>query len=99
MNETQSFDTITCAVLENYTAHPPATEDAWYGPWTAILTTLFPPTRGFIVNPHRRLPDGSESHIPIIEVVKLSTSPLTFRTVLVVEVKKLPESQHWQSGI
>jgi hypothetical protein len=68
------FDAITRTVLEYYTAHPPATEDVWYGPWTTILTT----------------PDL------VIEVVKLSTAPLAFRIVLIVEIKN---SQPWQSGI
>jgi hypothetical protein len=92
------FDVITRTVLEHYTVHPPATEDVWYGPWTTILTTLFPSTQGYIVTPQRRLPDDPESYIPdlIIEVVKLIPSPLTFRTVLVVKVKN---TQHWQSGI
>jgi hypothetical protein len=92
------FDIITRTVLEYYTAHPPATKDVWYGPWTTILTTLFPSTQGYLVAPQRRPPDDSESHIPdfIIEVVKLSTPPLTFRCVLIVEVKN---SQHWQTGI
>jgi hypothetical protein len=26
------FDAITRTALEYYTAHPPATEDVWYGP-------------------------------------------------------------------
>ena len=45
-----------------------------------------------------RLPDDPETHIPdfIIEVVKLSTGPLTFRTVLILKIKN---SQHWQSRI
>ena len=62
---------ITRTVLEYYTAHPPATEDVWYSPWTTILTTLFPSTQGYIVTPQRRLPDDPESHIPdfVIEVV------------------------------
>jgi hypothetical protein len=91
------FDVITRTVLEYYTAHAPATEDVWYGPWTTILTTFFPSTQGYIVTPQRRPPDDPESHIPdfIIEVAKLSsTAPLTFRTVLIVKVKN---SQHWQS--
>jgi len=92
------FDITIRSVLEYYTIHPPSTEDAWYGPWTTILTTLFPSTEGYIITPKRRLPDDSESHIPdfIIEVVKLSAPPLTFRTVLIVDFKN---SQHWQSGI
>lgn len=68
-----------------------------YGPWTTILTTLFPDDQGFIVTPQRRIPEDSESHIPdfVIEVVKLTSPPITFRTVLIVEVKN---SQHWPGG-
>ncbi|TFK25314.1 hypothetical protein FA15DRAFT_693915 [Coprinopsis marcescibilis] len=68
----------------NYTAHPPRTEDAWYGPWTTILTSLFPPTQGYLVSPQQRLPADDQDGIPdfIFEVVKLSTAPLTFRTNL-----------------
>jgi hypothetical protein len=48
-----------------------------------------------VVNPHRR-PSGN-SHIPAIEILKLtSSSPVTFRTVLVVEVKN---TNQWQTGI
>jgi len=93
------FDIMTRAVLEYYTAHPPATEDAWYGPWTTILTTLFPSSQGYLVTPQRRLPDDTQSDFRdlIIEVVKLSMSPLTFRrSVLIVKVRN---TQHWQSGI
>lgn len=92
------FDTTTRSVLEYYTAHPPPTEDAWYGPWTTILTTLFPSTQGYVITPQRRIPDDSESHIPdlVIEVVKLSAPPLIFRTVLIVEVKN---TQHWLKGV
>ena len=84
-----TFDVLTRTILEHYTAHPPTTEDVWYGPWTSILTTLFPTTQGYMVTPQRRLSDDSESHIPdfIIEVARLSTPPLTLRTVLVVEIK------------
>lgn len=91
------FDAMTRTLLECYTKRSPATEDEWYGPWTAILTTLFPPTQGYFVTPHRRPPYDAESHIPglTIEVVKLSTS-LTLRCVLIVKVKN---SQHWQAGI
>ena len=93
-----SFDVVTRTVLEYYTMHPPATKDVWYGPWNTILTSLFPSTEGYIVTPQRHPPDDSDSHIPdfIIQVVKLSTAPLIFRTVLIVEIKN---SQRWESGI
>jgi len=52
-----------------------------------------------MVAPQQRLP-LEDAHLPIpdffIEVVKLSTAPLTFRTVLIVEIKN---TQYWQSGI
>jgi hypothetical protein len=82
------FDAITRTVLdEHYTAHPPAIEesDVWYGPWTTMLTTLFPSTQGYrrrcgvtmLVTPQRRLTEDPESHIPdfVIVVVELSMPP------------------------
>lgn len=60
------------------------------------LTTLYPSTQGYIITPQRRLPD--DPHIPdfVIEVVKLSTLPLTFRNVLIVKIKnsQLLEVRH-----
>ncbi len=94
-----ALDAIIRAVLEHYTAQPPRTEDAWYGPWNYILTVLFPAAQGYIVTPQHRLPrvdDQSLIQDFVIEVVKLSMPPLTFRTVLIVEIKN---TQHWQSGI
>jgi hypothetical protein len=91
------FDVMTRTVLEHYTAHPPAIEDFWFGPWTAILTTVFPTSQEYIVTPQRRVQEDPESYIPdfIIEVAKMSTAPaLTFRTVLVLQVKN---TQRWQS--
>jgi hypothetical protein len=92
------FDIVTRTILQHYTINPPSTEDHWYGPWTSILTTLFPTSQGYIVTPQRRIPEDSESHIPdfVIEVVRLISSPIQFRTVLIVEVKN---SQHWEAGI
>ena len=74
------FDIVTRTVLQHYTVNPPSTEDHWYGPWTSILTTLFPTPQGYIVTPQRRIPEDSESHIPdfIIEVVRLISSPIQF---------------------
>jgi len=34
-----SFDITARTLLQYYTDHPPRTEDVWYGPWNAILTT------------------------------------------------------------
>jgi len=92
------LDAITRAVLEKYTTRPPPREDAWYGPWTTILTSLFPSSQGYLVNPQQRLPSDAHTYIPevIIEVIRLSTPPLTFRTVLIVKFKN---TQHWPSGI
>lgn len=69
-----------------------------YGPWNSMLTVLFPDDQGFIITPQRRIPEDSQSHIPdfVIEVVKLTSPPLTFRTVLIVEIKN---SQHWPGRI
>src|SRR5712671_242121 len=92
------LDAITRTILEHYTAQPPRTEDAWYGPWTTILTSFFPPTHGYLVTPQQRLLNDDQSHIPdfIIEVVKISTPPLVFRTILIVKIKN---TQHWPNGI
>jgi hypothetical protein len=93
-----TFDVVTRTVLEYYTTNPSVTEDVWYGPRNTILTTLFPSAQGYIVTPQRHLPDDPESHIPdfIIKVVKMSTAPCIFRSVLIVEIKN---SQHWEFGI
>jgi len=93
------LDGIVRAVLEKYTAEPPDTEDFWYAPWNHILMTLFPAARGYLVRPQHRLPlVDNHHHTPafVIEVVKMSTPPLTFRTVLIVEIKN---TYHWPSGI
>ena len=58
------LDAVTRAILEHYTAQPPRTEDAWYGPWTAILTSLFPITHGYLVTPQQCLPIDDQNHIP-----------------------------------
>ena len=72
-----AFDEITRAVFKHYTDNPPRSEDAWYDPWTSILTTLFPSAQGYIVTPQQRLPLETSRHIPdfVIEVVKLSMPP------------------------
>jgi len=96
-----AFGAIIRAVLEEYTAFPPETQDAWYGPWISILTTLFPSVQGYIVTPKRSGSlEGDQSHIPdvVIEVAKLkwSTPPPIHRTVLIVKIRN---SQHWQSEL
>ena len=104
-----SFGPTALGVLEHYTSHTPSTEYAWfvvywqipilclhrYGPWNSMLTVLFPDDQGFIITPQRRVPEDSQSHIPdfVIEVVKLTSRPLAFRTVLI------RNSQYWPGGI
>lgn len=47
------FDKTTCAVLDYYTnKHAPYVPEGYYGPWIAILTSLFPPSNGYIVYPY-----------------------------------------------
>ncbi|KAK2465585.1 hypothetical protein APHAL10511_002477 [Amanita phalloides] len=73
-------------------------ESVWYGPWTTILTTLFPATDGFQVAPQRKLVDN-ESTTPdyIIEVSKVTAhGGLDFQGVLIVGIKN---SQHWPDGV
>ncbi|KAF8476381.1 hypothetical protein DFH94DRAFT_109872 [Russula ochroleuca] len=90
------FDPFTRALLEQHTTCTPLLPDDWYGPWTSILTTLFPPPQGYVVNPRKRheLEDGSLSDL-IFDIFKV-TFPLTFRTLLIVEIKG---SHHWDHGI
>lgn len=93
------LDLVTRTVLEHYTKNPPATEDVWYGPWIAILTSLFPVTQGYLITPRHRIPDdGGEGRLPdlVLEVVRLTTPPFALRTVLIVKVRN---SQHWRTGI
>jgi hypothetical protein len=96
-----AFGAIIRAVLEEYTAFPPETQDAWYGPWISILTTLFPSVQGYVVTPQHRLTlEDDQSHIRdfVIEVVKLNLSapPLMFRTVLIVKIRN---TQHGHSEL
>jgi hypothetical protein len=48
--------------------------------------------------PHRRLRDDSETSVPdsIIEVVKVSSNPLTLRTILIAEIQN---TKYWEWGI
>ena len=49
------FDPFIRDLIERYTENPQeAIGDGWFGPWNAILTTLFPSAQGYIVTPHRR---------------------------------------------
>ena len=71
--------------MERYTENPQeAIGDGWFGPWTAILTTLFPSAQHYIVTPHLR-PLDPDSHL-IIEVVKMTTAPITLRSVLIIAI-------------
>ena len=87
------FDITTRTLLQYYTDNPPRTQDVWYGPWNTILTTLFPPSQGYVVTPQRRIAE----RIPdfLFEVAKISTPPLILRTVLIVKFKNSPL---WESG-
>jgi len=90
------FDITTRTLLEYYTNHPPRTVDIWYGPWNTILTTLFPSSKGYVVIPQRHKAEISQINKfdSFLEVAKLSTPPVTLRTVLIVEFKN---SQYWDS--
>ena len=72
----------------------------WYGPWTTILTTLFPATDGFVVNPQLKVvdDDDDESTIPdfVIQVSKFAQpGVLNSQIVLVAEIKN---SHQWPEG-
>lgn len=93
------FDPAIIALLEHYSNNRPPTEDAWYGPWNSILTTLFPSSQNYVVVPQRLIvAEDNVSRIPdfVMEVLQLSTPPLTMRTVLIVEVKN---THWWPEGI
>jgi len=95
-----SFDILVRTVLEDYTSRRPRTESEWYGPWNAILTTLFPVNKGYLINPQRNIVSDEDNTSTIldfvIEVSKITTSPLDKRTVLIVEIKN---TQHWPTRI
>jgi hypothetical protein len=94
------FDILIRAVLEDYTNRRPRSESEWYGPWTSILTTFFPVGKGYLVTPQRKIVSDEDhtSVVPdfVIEVSKITTSPLDKRTVLIVEIKN---TQHWPDRI
>jgi len=94
------FDEVTCKLLAYYTAHHPGTVDQWYGPWNTILTTLFPPTAGYVVTPQRKdyIEHSAPSHIPdfIMEVTKVDGLNLNMRVVLIFEIKN---SQHSPNAV
>lgn len=37
------------------TTAAPRYESSWYGPWTAILSTIFPPAEAFVVKPQSKI--------------------------------------------
>ena len=86
-----TFDEVTCKLLAYYTAHPPGMADQWYGLWNTILTTLFPPTAGYVVTPQRKdyIEHSALNHIPdfIMEVMKVDELNLNMRVVLIFEIK------------
>ena len=72
----------------------------WYGPWTTILTTLFPATNSFLVTPQCKVidEDSSKSTIPdfVIEVSKIAQpGDLNLQIVLIAKIKN---SHHWPDG-
>jgi hypothetical protein len=87
-----SFNRLTRTLLEQYaTCAPDPT--AWPGPWTNILSTLFPASKGYLVSPMRRKSPSSDF---IFEVATDACPADTFRTVLIVEIK---DPRHWDHGI
>jgi hypothetical protein len=87
------FDIRTHNLMEYCTAQPPSTGDIWSGVWLTILSTLFPISQDYIITPRRRV-----LQIPdlIMEVAKITNNaPLTFRTVLIVDIK---DAQYWDHG-
>ena len=67
------LDNITRAVLEEYTATLPDTEHGWYGSWTTILTSLFPATQGYHINPQQLI--SGEDHSKVLPLPFLFKFP------------------------
>jgi hypothetical protein len=92
---------LTRQVLQYYTTNNAPMESVWYGPWTTILTSLFPAADGYHVTPQMKLvdEDDNESTIPVFIIeVSRATEPggLRLQVVLIVKVKNY---QHWPEGI
>ena len=86
------FDHSTRTLLEKYTARDPS-QTSWSGPWTSLLSTLFPASQGYIVAPQRRRDPSSDF---ILEVAKDTYPADGLRTVLIVEIK---DPRSWNHGI
>jgi hypothetical protein len=95
------FPGFVCSWLKQITTHTPSTEetDIWYGPWNAILHTLFPAMERYMVSPQKRHIERDafgtrRDSDMIMEIVKVidDYNPKLDRTVLVFEIKS---SCHW----
>jgi hypothetical protein len=95
------FPDFVCSMLEQTTTNTPNPEEPhiWYGPWNAILSTLFPIMERYLVSPHRRHIErdafGTWRHSDLImEIVKAidDPDPNLDKTVLIFEIKS---SCHW----
>jgi len=99
-----SIPLLICKVLEEYSIHPPESQDLWLGPWLAILTILFPPSDNYIVSPQIKTYSERDAvkGLPdlIIEVAKQAQADQpcngALRTILIAEIKN---TQHWPNGI
>jgi len=97
------FPGFVCSLLQQITTHTPSSEepDIWYGPWNAILSTLFPVWDRYMVSPtHKRHIErdafGTRRYSDLImEVVKVidGHDPNLDRTVLIFEIRS---SCHWE---
>jgi hypothetical protein len=94
------FNAVIRAYFEFLTANQPSDESVWYAPWDMLLNSLFPSEQGYAVRPQSRILSNNKTEyiIPdfILEVVKITTSPLTTRIVLIVEIKN---TGRWPDGI
>lgn len=98
------FPGFVCSKLEQITTHTPSTDepDVWYGPWNAILHTLFPGMERYMTSPHNRHIEkdnfGTRRHSDLImEIIKVidDDDPNLDKTVLIFEIKS---SCHWERG-
>jgi hypothetical protein len=93
------FSAAILAQLRDLTEEDPPREEAWYGSWNMILTTLFPPPGIYTVHPQFPVTHAQGLLMPdfVVRVTENLNDPAlrpTTRPVLIVELKP----HNWWSG-
>lgn len=91
------FNDFICQRLQKYTTRPPRNKNHWHGPWLAILNTLFPYSRDYMITPLSHAAQDND-HTPyfVFEVSKSTTVSGEDRTVLIVAIMHYLD---WKAGI